>query len=195
MQTTECIAQAINDLRDDPNRVADEQFWRIVERFRATLINQAYCILGSQEDAEDVAQETLCKAFRTLHQLREAGKVGAWLRRMNHRHALVVYRRHHAAREERLATGHAGEIPAPKTSHNTTSVHQAMRDKIVRAMDSLPDGYREVLALRYWEKLSNAQIASRLDIPEGTVRSRLARADSMMIQKLKTSLEQEQHPK
>ena len=196
MHTTECLVEALNEIRNDPRRVPDERFWKIVERYRATLINQAYCILGSQEDAEDVAQETLCKAFTALHQLRDASKLGLWLRSINHRQALAVYRRQRDAREERLRTGQLSEIPAPQTGKHTTGSqpHATVRDRIAKAMDALPDGFREVMALRYWEKLSNEQIAARLDIPEGTVRSRLARADRIMSDKLKSWLKQENHP-
>lgn len=199
MQTTECLVEALTEIRNDPRRVPDERFWKIVERYRATLINQAFCIIGSQEDAEDIAQETLCKAFTALHQLRDAAKLGLWLRSINHRHALALYRRRRDAREERLRTGQMSEIEAPAgaaTGQHTTggSPATSLRDRIARAMDGLPDGFREVMALRYWEKLSNEQIAARLDIPEGTVRSRLARADRMMSQKLKAVLKQENHP-
>jgi len=197
MQTTECLVEALNEIRNDPRRVPDERFWKIVERYRATLINQAYCILGSSEDSEDVAQETLCKAFTALHQLREASKLGQWLRSINHRHALSLYRRQRDAREERLKTGQLSEIPAPATGKQATASQpqSSVRDRIAKAMDGLPDGFREVMALRYWEKLSNEQIATRLDIPEGTVRSRLARADRILSEKLKALLKQENHPR
>lgn len=193
MKTTECLVEALNDLRSDPRRVADERFWRIVERYRATLINQAFCILSSQEDAEDVAQETLCKAFTALHQLKDASKLGSWLRSINRRNALAVHRRQTQAREERLSTAQAGSMPSQKTGHVTAGVRQDMRDRVARAIEELPEPFREVLVLRYWEKLSNEQIAARLDIADGTVRSRLSRADHMVSDKLKSFLSQEQH--
>jgi len=193
MQTTECMVEALSDLRNDPNRMPDEEFWRVVERYRATLVHQALTILGSQEDAEDVAQETLCKAFTALHQLRDASKLGVWLRSINHRNALALQRQRAAANEQRLATGQLGEIPAPKTGP-ATAFQRGASEKVLRAIDALPDPFRDVLVLRYWEKLSNEQIAARLSIPVGTVRSRLARADRMLGQKLKTLLSQENHP-
>jgi RNA polymerase sigma-70 factor (ECF subfamily) len=197
MRTTECLVEALAELRSGPGRIADEEFWRVVERYRATLIIQAMTILGRQEDAEDVAQETLCKAFKALHQLRDVSRVGAWLRSINKRNALALYQRRVAAQEERLATGQLGEIPAPlppKTGPFPTLARTA-KEKILLAVDSLPEPFRDVISLRYWEKLSNEQIAERLSIPVGTVRSRLARADQMLSRKLNSLLRQEEHPK
>src|SRR5471030_3311550 len=164
MRTTECLVEALAELRSGPGRIADEEFWRVVERYRATLIIQAMTILGSQDDAEDVAQETLCKAFKALHQLREVSRVGAWLRSINKRNALALYQRRVAAQEERLATGQLGEIPAPlpaKTGKFPTLARTA-KEKILLAVDSLPEPFRDVISLRYWEKLSNDEIAVRL---------------------------------
>jgi RNA polymerase sigma factor (sigma-70 family) len=59
---------------------------------------------------------------------------------------------------------------------------------VVRAVDSLPDPFREVVVLRYWEKFSTEEIAVRLGIPAGTVRSRLTRADGMLARKLASLL-------
>jgi RNA polymerase sigma factor (sigma-70 family) len=194
MQTTEFLAEALTDLRSDPDRIPDEQFWRIVERYRATLVNQAMGILGSQEDAEDCAQDTLCKAFTALDQLRDPSKIGGWLRSINHRNAISVYRRKKDAREERLATGQVSEIPARRSGNTSGAAVPSHSEKIMRSMDGLPEPFREVLVLRYWEKLNNDGIAARLNIPVGTVRSRLARADKMMTDRLKAILRQENHP-
>lgn len=193
MRTTECMVEALSDLRSDPNRVPDEEFWHVVERYRATLVNQALTILDCQEDAEDVAQETLCKAFTALHQLRDVTKLGVWLRAINHRNALALRRRQMDLNEQRLATGQAGQIPAPRTGR-TTALRRTAADKVLCAIDALPESFRDVIVLRYWERLNNDQIAARLEIPVGTVRSRLARADRMLTEKLRAIVSQENHP-
>ena len=61
-------------------------------------------------------------------------------------------------------------------------------DAVVSAVDSLPEAFREVVVLRYWEKLSTEEIAIRLGIPAGTVRSRLTRADGLLARKLASLL-------
>lgn len=60
-----------------------EAFWELVERYRGELVNQAYAILGSLPDAEDVVQESLCEAFNNRKRLVEARSLGALLRSIN----------------------------------------------------------------------------------------------------------------
>ena len=55
---------------------------------------------------------------------------------------------------------------------------------VLREVDQLPEAYREVVVLRYWEKLSTEEIAMRLGIPSGTVRSRLTRADGILARRV-----------
>lgn len=110
MRTTSMMVEALLELRHQPGGVPHEQFWQLVERFRADLINQAFAILGNQADAEDVAQDALCRAYVDLHKLQDPRKLGAWLRKINRCHAIDLLRRRKAAREERLATGEAAAL-------------------------------------------------------------------------------------
>jgi RNA polymerase sigma-70 factor (ECF subfamily) len=194
MPTTEIMIETLIKMRQDPNGVPLDQFWKLLERFRADLVNQACVILGNQEDAEDVAQETLCQAYLHLHQLKDANKVGAWLRGINRNLSLNLRRRYAKKKEERLATAQQDALQAPS---NTTGSAKPVetRNRVIRAIDTLPDAFREVLVLRYWEKLSNHQIAERLEISAGTVRSRMCRADQMLAEKLKVIGLQENHPR
>ncbi|HYF49794.1 MAG TPA: RNA polymerase sigma factor [Planctomycetota bacterium] len=180
MPTTAVAIEALLSLRDTDGSVTAEHFWVLLERFRAGLVNQAFAILSNQQDAEDVAQETLCKAFVELPRLRDVSKLGAWLRQINRHAAFSLKRKRNRQREERLATGQMHSLPA-----DTTGPQAAPDDEIVlRAVDSLPEIFRETVVLRYWEKLSTEEIAIRLGVPAGTVRSRLTRADGMLARKL-----------
>ncbi|MFH0940160.1 MAG: RNA polymerase sigma factor [Planctomycetota bacterium] len=188
MLTTEALAETRCEMSDVPNSSSSEHFWKLLERFRADLVNQAFVILGNQEDAEDVAQETLSKACLQQQQLRDISKLNAWLRSINRHGAFKLQRRE--AREERLSTAQANALEAPKkTTLSTTAVNTL--DYILRVVDELPQLHREVLVLRYWEKLSNEEIAARLEIPLGTVCSRMARANKVLIQKVKAMLRRE----
>ncbi len=183
MPTTELAVEALVGLRHEPGGIALEHFWQLIERFRADLVNQALLILGSQQDAEDVAQETLCKAFLDLSKLRDASKLGAWLRQINRFNAINLQRQRIRQREERLATGQLNALEAENENKATPA-----EERVVRAVDSLPEAFREVVVLRYWEKCSTEDIAARLGIPAGTVRSRLTRADGMLARKLQNLL-------
>ncbi len=194
MPTTEVMIDTLIKHREDPDGAPLDQFWKLMERFRADLVNQAFVMLGNQADAEDVAQETLSQAFVNLRQLKDPAKLGVWLRGINRNLAQNLVRQRTRHKEERLATGQLDAVPAPG---NTTGGKAAIKpeDAVARAVDSLPEQFREALVLRYWEKLSNDEIAQRLGIPPGTVRSRLARADRMLSEKLKAVVHQESHPK
>jgi RNA polymerase sigma-70 factor (ECF subfamily) len=196
MPTTELMIETLVKLRQDPGAAPlNQQFWKLLERFRADLVQQALILLNSQEDAEDVAQETLSYAFLNLHQLREPAKVGNWLRGINRNVALNLRRKRSRAHEERLGTAEMDAIAAPGNPTTGPSSPVQSAAGVMRAVDSLPEQFREVLVLRYWEKLSNDEIADRLGIPNGTVCSRMARADRMLAKKLKSFIQQENHPK
>ena len=174
-------------MAENPSSLPSDDFLKLLERFRADLINQAFVILGNQEDAEDVAQETLSKAYLRLHQLRDLSKLDSWLRAINRHFALRLLKRRSFRSEERLGTAQADALEARKeTAFSTTAVNNL--DYILRVVDNLPQQYREVLVLRFWEKLTNEQIAQRLGVPLGTVCSRMARASQMLVQKVKGTI-------
>ncbi len=92
MPTTTLMIDALVDLRQAPEGAAQEHFWKLVERFRADLVNQALAILGQQQDAEDIAQESLCQAYQELHTLQNPQRLGVWLRTINRCNALDLLR-------------------------------------------------------------------------------------------------------
>jgi len=180
MPTTALMVDALVGMRNEPGGVGPEYFWQLVDRFRADLVNQALIILGSQQDAEDTAQETLCKAFVQLGQLKDAAKLGAWLRQINRCNALALRRRRIREKEERLSTGQMTSIEARRDETKAMNA----KENILQAVDSLPAPYRDVVVLRYLEKLSTDEIAVRLGVPSGTVRGQLTRADELLARKM-----------
>lgn len=185
MATTEMMIEALVDLRRDPSSATFEHFWLLMERFRADLVNQAVAIIGNQSDGEDVAQESLCEAFQELDELRDPRKVGSWLRSINRYNALNLRRKRdrERARIEKL------DRPTPLVRKVEPDL-----ERVARAVDSLQDIYREVVVLRFWEKRDTQEIASLLAIPQGTVKSRLSRADTILFNKLRPHLKQENEP-
>jgi RNA polymerase sigma-70 factor (ECF subfamily) len=185
MPTTELAIEALVGLRLQSGKISADQFWILIERFRADLVNQAMQVLGNQQDAEDVAQDTLCKVFLELPKLRDVNKLSVWMRQINRFNAISLQRKRARQKEERLATGQLNAL-----EDGVDAVPSASEDCVLRAVDSLPDTFREVVLLRYWEKCSTDDIAARLSIPAGTVRSRLTRADGMLARKLASLLNQ-----
>ncbi|MFH0939036.1 MAG: RNA polymerase sigma factor [Planctomycetota bacterium] len=194
MPTTAIMIDALITMRHEPGGIPEDHFWQLVERFRADLVNQAFVILGNQADAEDVAQLTLAKAFRKLNTLRDPQKLGSWMRAINHRIAL-----NHLRSRKRSRVRANGEIDtsfvAPATTPTGSDLEAVSRsvtiEQVAHAVDLLPDLYREVVVLRYWEHLDIEQIAARLSISSGAVKSRQARADRMLLESLQRIWNQE----
>lgn len=123
-------------------------------------------LVQSHEEALNLLQDTWLKAYRSIHRLREPAAIGAWLYRIARNAAL---KSRHARRGEVLLQESAAEILAeddyPEEMYSAEEVH--------RGLQLLSEAHREVLVLFYLENFSLQQAADILNIPIGTVRSRL----------------------
>jgi RNA polymerase sigma-70 factor (ECF subfamily) len=186
--TTALMVEAFLELRRRPGELTEQHFWHLVQRFRAELVNQAFAVLGNEEDAEDVAQETLCQAFENIGTLEDPRKISHWLRKINRHNALYLNGKRKKERGRK-----SGEDVAALASTETTPTGQLKEtvrktteaEQVARAMETLPEIFRVVVAMRYWEKSSYEEISDRLGLPVGTVRSRLARANLQLAETLR----------
>ena len=133
----------------------------------------AFSVLRHREDAEDVAQEAFAKAYRSFRQLRDRERFRAWLVRMTWRMALDRQRsdRRRVAREDRAeapGTAHTGE---PDAQVRLESEERA--GHLWRAIDGLSEKLRVVVVLAGIQGHDIREVASLLELPEGTVKSRL----------------------
>jgi len=129
----------------------------------------AYGVLRHREDAEDVAQEALTRAYRNLIRLRERDRLRAWLVRITWRLALD----HQRSRKRRVARE---SIPAPRETNETAADLLAARERcdcLWAAIDVLPEKLRIVTILAGIEEHDIREVSLLLDLPEGTVKSRL----------------------
>ncbi|MCX7803763.1 MAG: RNA polymerase sigma factor [Planctomycetota bacterium] len=185
MRTTELMIEAIKLYRQEKAERYLEEFWRLVERRRADLLNQAFVLLGNIEDAEDVVQETLRVTFSRLDSLRDLTALTRWMRAVNRKIALYVLRKRRLERKatKRLEAMRVGEESdgggAPEAGEADA------REAVMLAVDALPDPLREVVALRYLEGLSCEEMAERIGVPVGTIKSRMFRADKLLQRRLK----------
>lgn len=147
------------------------------EEFEATLgessrlaFRVAYSVLRSREEAEDVAQEALVRAYRRFHQLRDQTRLRAWLVRITFRLALDQQR----ASRRRMVREH--EAARALDEARTTGEATDETERLWRAIDQLPDGLRWPIVLAAIDGYDIRSVAALLDLPEGTVKSRLFRA-------------------
>ena len=146
----------------------------------------AYAVLRHREDAEDVAQEVMAKAFRSLRSLRDPSRLRPWIARAAWRHALD--RRRAERRRERweyAAAEQAAARPERATTAEDLASSAELQTRLFRALDALPEKLRLVLALSAIEGHDVAAVARLLEIPEGTVKSRLHRARKALVEKLR----------
>ena len=150
---------------------------RLVES--STLaVRVAYSVLRNREDAEDVAQEAFAKAHRSFSQLRDRERFRAWLVRMTWRMALDRQRsnRRRLARESHPDTWLPATAGSPPTGGQTVEADLQARQRaehLWRAIDELSEKLRVVIVLAGIKGHDIKEVAALLELPEGTVKSRL----------------------
>jgi RNA polymerase sigma factor (sigma-70 family) len=154
-------------MRVAPTNEAAE-FVRLLEPALVGGYRLAGYLLGNATDAEDVAQEALEKAWRSWHSLRDRDRTEAWFDRIV---ANVCKDRLRARRGVRLL---ALDAEAAGRDRGRDPFRDALaRDEMGRLVRDLPEDQQIVVALRFWRDLTLEEIAERLDVPLGTVKSRL----------------------
>jgi RNA polymerase sigma-70 factor (ECF subfamily) len=148
---------------------ADREFEERLRDSSGLAFSIAYGVLRNREDAEEVAQDAFARAFRRFGQLRDRDRFRSWLTRMTWRLAIDRWRadRRRVAREQTTAD-------EPLASSTEDLVVARERSAAVwRAIDDLPDKLRIALVLAAIEGHDTREVARLLEIPEGTVKSRL----------------------
>ncbi|MGE0708373.1 MAG: sigma-70 family RNA polymerase sigma factor [Planctomycetota bacterium] len=169
-----------------------EAFGALVERYQERVLNLVYRRLDDRELALDVAQEVFIKAYRGLSRFRADSKFYTWLFRIACNEATSAHRRRVRTRAGSLDAQSAdGEkLPDPPDSRFEpgAAVERLDDQAMVRqAILELDEDLASVLLLRDIDELSYAEVAETLQIPLGSVKSRLHRARLA----LKTQLAQE----
>jgi RNA polymerase sigma-70 factor, ECF subfamily len=164
---------------------------RLVESSRLAF-RVAYSVLRHRQDAEDVAQEAFVKAYRNFRQLRDRERFRGWLVRLTWRLAIDRQRgdRRREARE-RLGTPKRAEDPAreggsPAAEANLVASERAAR--LWQAIDALPEKLRVVVILAGIQEHDLHEVARLLDLPEGTVKSRMFLARQRLKEQLQWTI-------
>ena len=141
----------------------------------------ARSVLRNDADAEDVAQESLLRAFRRFDRLRDRARFRSWLVRIAYRIAIDRVRaRRRTAQRETLWLQESSRLASAVSS--TAAAFQA---QLEQAVDELPEKLRLVLLLSAMEGHTTEEVAALLAIPAGTVKSRLFFAKRKVAEKLR----------
>ena len=172
-----------------------EAFYDLVRPHERAIYVTAYSILQDPSEAEDVAQETVLKAFRNLHQFRGDARFATWLVTIAVNESRMRLRLRQRVRLESLDAAVPDDpdyVPIRlrdwREIPSQTLERQELREALTRALAALNDKYRAVLVLRDVQLLSVAETAAILGITPGNVKVRLLRARLQMRDRLVTEL-------
>lgn len=150
---------------------------RLMAQYGDNILRLCFLMLRDRELARDAAQESFLKAYRALKSLRVGDTERAWLTRIAVNTCKDMKRSRWWRLVDRRVTPE--ELPLQSDGENMPD------DAPLRAVLALPDKYRQVVLLHYYQGMTLVEIAQSLDLPASTVRTRMMRAKDRLRQALK----------
>ena len=150
------------------------------------VYNLAYKMVGNAEDALDISQEAFFKAFRLLGSFRGESRFSVWMYRLTHNQCIDFLRKNKKmttvslTQKDDSGDTHDLEIPDNRELPEDTALRREVNEEITESIDNLEPNHRQILLMREITGMSYDEIAKTLNINEGTVKSRLARARSSL---------------
>lgn len=167
---SEIVRKAIEDI---------DYFSCLYQRYEAMLLRYIKRISAvSEEEAQDILQDSFIKIWRNLNAYDQHLKLSSWLYRIVHNEAVSYWRKsraYHQNQTIRINKGLAESIPV-EIDLDEEKEEGAKMMLTHQVLDLLPRKYKEVLVLKFFEKMSYEEISDVLKIPEGTVATRINRA-------------------
>ena len=173
----------------------DQDAWaQIVRQHWRKVFNIAYKFTGKHDEAEDLTQDVFLKIFKSLDTFDRRANFQTWLVSVSRNLCIDHYRSVRKERETIDRDVDAGQLtPASTTASPMAVLEQADRVSLLKkALEQLPPTLRSAVLLRDIQELSYQEIADRLHLPEGTVKSRINRGRTELarqIRRLRDELE------
>ncbi len=169
----ELVAESLDGNRD--------AFRQIVERYQTLIASLAYCATGNMSRSEDLAQETFVSGWKQLAELREPAKLRPWLCSIARFHISKEFRRQkrepdHAAESLEAVDEWVSPEPLPPDQ----VIGDEEKALLWRALERVPESYREPLVLFYREHQSIEAVAQDLGLSEDAVKQRLSRGRKLL---------------
>jgi RNA polymerase sigma-70 factor (ECF subfamily) len=178
MSDHDAPATSETDLLIERCLAGDQAAWdQIVRQHWRKVFNLAYKFVGRHDEAEDLTQDIFLKIFKALHTFDRRANFQTWLISISRNLCIDHYRSVRKERETMARDVDASELmPVSRERSPHGHVEQAdLRQLIRRALAELPLALREAVVLRDLKEYSYQEIADRLGLPEGTVKSRINR--------------------
>jgi RNA polymerase sigma-70 factor (ECF subfamily) len=162
-------------------------FGQLVRAYQRRAYAAAYTLVGNRDDALELSQDAFVKAFKAMNRFDLSMPFYPWLHRIvrntSLNHLKKKKRRGESSLDEMMESGF--DTHAPTLRPDDCATREELLKHIQRAMEQLTPEQQEILRLRHFMELSYGEIAASLDIPQGTVMSRLHGARK----KLRTAVE------
>lgn len=173
------IHQDLVERCKNQDRLAQNEFYKLYSK---AMYNIAYRITNNELDAEDVLQESFVSAFKNIDSYRGTASIGAWLKRIIINGSITAVKKRKA---ELVSLEERGELEELPQNGDDDDMLYLNVDRIKRAIQLLPDGYRVVFSLYLMEGYDHKEIGSILNITESTSKSQYNRSKKKLKQILK----------
>jgi RNA polymerase sigma-70 factor (ECF subfamily) len=184
---SEQVEQLVEEAKDGDHRA----FERLVRHTYADVYTLAYRLVGNEEDARDVVQETYLRAHKGLKKFRGDARLSTWLHRITANTASSYLGRRSRDRHETLADDSDVIDETPANDPVQRADLGVLRGQLVDALMQLPPKLRAVVVLRDIYDLPHESIAEQLDITESAAKVRLHRARKHLRERISPSGEEE----
>tara|TARA_Y100001960_G_scaffold333730_1_gene440594 strand:- start:5819 stop:6394 length:576 start_codon:yes stop_codon:yes gene_type:complete len=164
----------------------------LVERYRERLFNFVLRYFNNKEQAEDVVQDTLIKLYTHASYYKNVAKFSTWIFTIAKNNALTELRKNKRKRTESLWTedGNPLDINSKEQSLDQKTHNEFAINQLNRFLDEIPENFRMAVVLRDFQELSYDEISKILEIPIGTIKSRINRGRIQLAEKMKHFKEQ-----
>ncbi|MGH2486828.1 MAG: sigma-70 family RNA polymerase sigma factor [Ktedonobacterales bacterium] len=166
----------------------DQQaFASLVEKYKDSVFNVAYRMLGNASEAEDVAQEAFVRAYTQLHTYKDSHRFSTWLLSIASHLSIDQLRRRRFLALPLENVPFLEWIADAGVGPEDAALAVEASDEMQRVLSVLPAKYRAVLMLRYWHDLSYEEIAEALHLTPPLVKARLHRARELVARSMKAT--------
>ena len=163
------------ELIDRSRKGDSDAFGILVERYQRRVVGVALAVVHNQDDAIELAQETFVRAFENLSKFESRSSFSTWLYRIAANLAIDFWRREgrHVVLHGEDADNEIGKLPNTRGDSFQEVSRSELSARLKQALEELTPEHRAVILLREVEGLSYDEISETLDVPRGTVMSRL----------------------
>jgi RNA polymerase sigma-70 factor, ECF subfamily len=177
-------------------RKGDDDAWRdLVDRFGPRVYAIAYHFTLKREDAEELSQEIFLKLFENLHRYDGGFPLVAWVLSVSRNLCIDRYRRRKREKSFRFVSDEAvTSLLKAEDDPANAALRKERTQMLFSALSEIPEDLAEILILRDLNGLAYDEIGTALELPEGTVKSRLFRARAEVARKIRERHERPSSP-